>query len=140
MKDQNVKRASAFHKGLFRLTRGAIGKRLVDNDMMLLTTKGRISGLDHTVPLLYLNEDDRFIVIASYGGRDSHPDWYLNLASNSEVLVEIPGSKVTMLARTADPAERQYWWPKVKDAYDGYAAYQERTKREIPIVFLEPSS
>lgn len=138
MKDRNVKRASVFHTNLFRLTRGAIGRRLVGNDMMLLTTRGRLSGSDHTVPLLFLKDDDRLIVIASYGGRNFYPDWYLNLVINPEVLVELPGSKTTMRARTADPYERQLWWPNVVNAYDGYARYQERTQREIPIVFLEP--
>ncbi len=119
------------------MTRGRVGKRLVDNDMLLLTTSGRVTGEPHTVPLLYLRDGNRLVVIASYGGRDDHPDWYLNLESAPEVVVELPGIRLRMVARTADPDERARWWPRILDAYDGYAVYQSRTRREIPVVFLD---
>lgn len=138
MKDANVRRASTFHKRLFRATGGRIGKRLVDNDMLLLTTTGRSSGEDHTVPLLYLRDVARLVVIASYGGRDFYPDWYLNLVDNPAVEVELPGSRATMTARTADATERAEWWSRAVEAYDGYSEYQVRTEREIPVVFLDP--
>ena len=140
MKDSSVKRWSRFHTVLFRATRGWLGNRLVDNDMLLLTTIGRITGSDHTVPLLYLTEGDRVIVIASYGGRDFYPDWYLNLVENPEVGVRLPRqSRRSMVARTADSDERENWWPRIVDAYEGYAAYQSRTDREIPVVISEPA-
>lgn len=116
-----------------------MGKRLVDNDMLLLTTVGRRTGGAHTVPLLHLMEGDRLVVIASYGGRDRHPEWYLNLTAQPEVSVETPGGKVDMIARTADADERVEWWPRIVDAYDGYAEYQSRTDRVIPVVFLDPA-
>ena len=137
MKDANVRRASAFHTALFRLTRGRVGKRLVHNDMLLLTTKGRKTAEDHTVPLLYLQNGHALVVIASYGGRHFYPDWYLNLVDDPQVRVELPGKTLSMRARTADAAERALWWPRAVDAYDGYASYQSRTDREIPVVFLE---
>ncbi len=120
------------------MTRGRVGKRLVDNDMLLLTTSGRTTGEDHIVPLLYLRDGGRLVVIASYGGRDIYPDWYLNLESEPEVVVELPGMRRRMVARTADFDERSRWWPRIVDAYDGYAVYQSRTRREIPVVFLDP--
>lgn len=107
--------------------------------MLLLTTTGRYSGRPHTVPLLYLTDSDRYVVIASYGGRDRHPEWYLNLVEQPAVAVRTPGSSQAMRARTALPAERNRWWPDVVAAYDGYDTYQSRTEREIPVVFLEPS-
>lgn len=106
--------------------------------MLLLTTIGRTTGEPHTVPLLYLRSDESLVVIASYGGRDRHPDWYLNLIDNPRVHVKTPKSQDWMTARAAEPAEREAWWPRVVDAYDGYATYQSRTRREIPLVFLEP--
>jgi deazaflavin-dependent oxidoreductase (nitroreductase family) len=115
-----------------------VGKRLVDNDMVLLTTSGRVTGEAHTVPLLYLRDGDRLVVIASYGGRDRYPDWYLNLESAPEVVVELPGIRLRMVARTATSDERARWWPRILDAYDGYGVYQSRTRREIPVVFLDP--
>lgn len=138
MKDSSVRRWSRVHAAVFRLTGGVIGRRLVDNDMLLLTTKGRRSGKKHTVPLLYLEDDDRYVVVASYGGRDRHPEWYLNLGADPMVGVRLPAGVETRLARTATAEERARWWPRVVDAYSGYRTYQGRTQREIPIVFLEP--
>lgn len=138
MRDASVRRWSRLHTLVFRATGGRVGKRLVNNDMLLMTTVGRSTGRPHTVPLLYLREDRRLVVIASYGGRDAHPDWYLNIVEDPAVWVEIRGSKMQMSARTATGDERSHWWPKVLDAYDGYRTYQSRTDREIPLVFLEP--
>ena len=123
---------------LYRWTDGRVGRRLVDNDILLLTTTGHITGKPHTVPLLYLREGPRFVVIASYGGRPQHPTWYQNLVAQSRVEVQLMGSKLQMTARTATEAERLRWWPRVEAAYDGYSVYRSRTDREIPIVFLEP--
>lgn len=139
MRDSAVKRWSRAHTALFRATRGHLGRRLVDNDMMLLTTTGRTSGRPHTVPLLYLTEGERVVVIASYGGRDHHPDWYVNLRAQPRVHVELPrGRRMDSIASTASAEERAVWWPRVVEAYGGYATYQSRTEREIPVVLLDP--
>jgi deazaflavin-dependent oxidoreductase (nitroreductase family) len=138
LRDSSVKRWSRFHKTLYRLTRGQVGRRLVDNDMLLLTTTGRRTGKPHTVPLLYLTDGDRYVVIASYGGRPHHPEWYRNLVAHPRVTVETPDGAQPMFARTATPEERASWWPRAVEAYEGYAVYQSRTDREIPVVFLEP--
>ena len=123
---------------LYRTTRGRVGRRLVANDMLLLTTRGRTSGKPHTVPLLYLRDGETLVVIASWGGRDYHPDWYLNLVAQPAAAVNLRGAGRNVIARTADAEERAIWWPLVQQAYRGYEAYQRRTRREIPIVFLEP--
>ena len=137
VKDSTVRRLSWLHAYLFRATRGLIGRRLVGSDMLLLTTTGRVSGEPHTVPLLFLSEGDTLVVIASYGGRDQHPDWYLNLVENPHVVVQVRGERREMRARTADPEKRAEWWPRIVKAYDGYREYQTRTEREIPVVLLE---
>jgi len=139
MKDASVKRWSRAHRILFKVTRGYLGNRLVHNDMCLLTTTGRRSGKTHTVPLLYLQDGDRLVLIASYGGRDRYPDWYLNLSADPSVGVQKPhASPHRAIARTASHDERDIWWPRIVEAYDGYEVYQSRTEREIPVVFLEP--
>ena len=120
------------------MTNGVLGRRLAGNDMLLLTTRGRLTGELHTVPLLYLRDGDRLLVIASYGGRDRHPEWYLNLLADSSVTTRIGNRKLAMTAQTVSAAERAGWWPTVVKAYGDYAVYQERTDREIPIVALEP--
>lgn len=91
------------------------------------------------MPLLYLKDEERLVIIASYGGRNHHPDWYLNLVEDPRTWVETPGSKKQMTARTAEPDERREWWPRILAAYEGYAVYQSRTRREIPVVVLEPT-
>jgi deazaflavin-dependent oxidoreductase (nitroreductase family) len=137
MRDSQVRRMSRFHRRLYQLSGGRVGKRFVDNDMLLLTTTGRSTGSSHTVPLLYLREGDTIVLIASYGGRDRHPAWYLNLVANPEVQVQILNERFNALARTADPEERAMWWPRAVDAYADYALYQTRTERVIPLVLLE---
>lgn len=137
MKDSAVRRWSRFHTYLYRATGGRLGRRLVDNDMLLLTTVGHLSGEPHTVPLLYLRDDERLVVIASYGGRPDNPVWYKNLVAEPVVEVQVGGDRMTMVARTADADERAVWWPRIENAYDGYQVYQSRTERVIPVVFLE---
>jgi len=122
------------------MTNGMLGRRLAGNDMLLLTTRGRLTGELHTVPLLYLRDGDRLLVIASYGGRDRHPEWYLNLLADSSVTARVGNRTLAMTARTVSSAERAGWWPTVVKAYGDYAVYQERTDREIPIVALEPAA
>ena len=138
MKDSSVRRWSAFHARIYRLTGGAIGRRLVGNDMMLLTTTGRVTGRRHTVPLLYLKDGANLIVIASYGGRSHHPSWYDNLVAEPSVEVQVRDERMQMVARTAIPEERALWWPRIVAGYEGYLSYQERTDREIPVVVLRP--
>nr|WP_187361234.1 nitroreductase family deazaflavin-dependent oxidoreductase [Phytoactinopolyspora mesophila] len=127
------------HIFLYRLSRGVIGRRLVKNDMLLLTTRGRKSGKPHTVPLLYLLDGDTPVVIASWGGRPEHPQWYQNLQADPNAEVQIRSRKWRVRARTADPDERERWWPKVLAAYHGYRVYESNTDRVIPIVFLDPA-
>nr|NIR41834.1 nitroreductase family deazaflavin-dependent oxidoreductase [Actinomycetota bacterium]NIT98993.1 nitroreductase family deazaflavin-dependent oxidoreductase [Actinomycetota bacterium]NIV59193.1 nitroreductase family deazaflavin-dependent oxidoreductase [Actinomycetota bacterium]NIX53969.1 nitroreductase family deazaflavin-dependent oxidoreductase [Actinomycetota bacterium] len=120
MKDATARRLSALHTLVFRASGGRVGKRLVDNDMLLLTTTGRVSGDRHTVPLLYLRDGDRLIVFASWGGRDVHPEWYRNLVASPHAHVELPGRSHAVAAVTLDGDERARWWDRAVAAYDGY--------------------
>lgn len=137
MRDTTAKHLSTLHTLLYRMTGGRIGRRLVNNDMLLLTTTGRRSGNKHSVPLLYLSDGNDLVVIASWGGRDRHPEWYLNLLATPQALAQINGERIAVTARTADATERARLWPRVLAAYDGYRVYQSRTAREIPVVLLE---
>lgn len=140
MKDATARRLSRLHTRLFRLSGGRIGKRLVANDMLLLTTTGCVSGRPHTVPLLYLRSGRRLVVFASWGGRDDHPEWYQNLVVEPAAHVELPGQSWDVVASTMEGAERDEWWRRAQAAYSGYTAYQARTDRRIPVVALEPRS
>jgi deazaflavin-dependent oxidoreductase (nitroreductase family) len=137
MRDSTAKRLSKLHTSLYRITGGRIGRRLVNNDMLLLATTGRKSGTKHTVPLLYLADNEDIVVIASWGGRDDNPDWYKNLESNPEAEVQINSDRFDVRATVAGPERRARLWPQILEAYDGYREYQDRTHRQIPVVTLE---
>ena len=134
MRDNTAKWLSALHAGAYKLTSGRIGRRLVNNDMLLLTTTGRSTGKAHTVPLLYLRDDPDVLVIASWGGRDYAPDWYLNLRADPTVTVQIDGTTWPGTIQELSGRERTEWWKRAVAAYGGYAEYQTRTDRVIPIV------
>lgn len=136
MRDRTAKHLSTLHTLLYRATRGRIGRRLVDNDMLLLSTTGRRTGKTHTVPLLYLRDGDDLVVIASWGGRDNHPEWYLNLLASPSATVQVNGQQSSVTAATAALDRRSRLWPEIVRAYDGYRVYQSRTDREIPVVIL----
>ncbi len=138
MRDATARRLSTLHKRAYRLTRGRVGRRLVNNDMLLLTTTGRQSGRPHTVPLLYLGDGAGVVVFASWGGRDYSPDWYLNLVNDDSVEVQIEGTCWEGTAREIAGPDRNAWWRRAVAAYDGYAVYQRRTDRPIPVVRITP--
>ena len=138
MRDVTARRLSRLHAFVYRLTRGRVGRRLVRNDMLLLTTRGAKTGREHTVPLLYLRAGETIAVIASWGGRPNNPQWFSNLMADPEAVVQVRSERWLVRARAATPEERAEWWPRVLAAYDGYRVYQSHTDRVIPIVFLTP--
>ena len=138
MRDAHVKWLSTLHRHVFGATGGRVGHRLVDNDMLLLTTTGRTTGEEHTIPLLYLTDGGDLVVIASYGGRKDHPHWYRNLVARPLVSAQIGSRSTAFEAATMDAPDRDEWWPRIVKAYSQYAEYQSRTTREIPVVRLTP--
>ena len=92
------------------------------------------------MPLLYLRDGSRLIVIASYGGRPEHPQWYRNLEAHPQASVQILGDHIEVEATTMTNAEHSEWWPRIVAAYGDYAAYQSRTDRQIPVVWLDRES
>ena len=134
--DFMFKAVTTAHIALFRATDGKLGGNLLKMPVLLLTTTGRKSGQKRTNPLTYFTEGDDIILVASKGGHPKHPAWYLNLTANPEVEVEEKGRKRTMKARTATDEEKARLWPRITSTYKGYADYQERTERQIPVVIL----
>jgi deazaflavin-dependent oxidoreductase (nitroreductase family) len=106
--------------------------------VLLLTTVGRKSGKERTTPLIYQQEGDAYLVVASKGGTDAPPDWYLNLQAKPDVQVQVRGEKMTALARTATATEKPTLWRKMASVWPDYDDYQTKTEREIPVVVLEP--
>ena len=105
---------------------------------LLLVTKGRKSGKKITVPLIYGEADGKYVIVASRGGTPTHPDWYLNLSEDPTVKLQIGTDRMTATARTSEGAERETLWQNMAKIYPPYNDYQTRTKRQIPVVVLEP--
>jgi deazaflavin-dependent oxidoreductase (nitroreductase family) len=128
----------AVHRFLYRASGGRIGARLWGLDVVLLTTTGRASGRPRTVPLCTLRDGESFIVIASYGGLDRSPSWWLNLEREPRATVQLGRTTHDVVAREAAGAERERLWAQVTARAPGYLGYQRRTTRRIPVVQLEP--
>lgn len=128
------------HRFLQRVTGGKFGWRFGSVPVIELTTIGRRSGEQRSTMLTSpLQEGTALIVVASRGGDDRHPAWFLNLRDNPHVEVVLEGGPRTpMLARVATPEERARMWPVIAERYTQYADYQQKTTREIPLVLLEP--
>jgi len=129
---------SGTHEFWYRLTGGLIGGRFGRVPILLLTTTGRKSGKKRTMPLVYLPDGDNMVVIASNGGADQHPAWWLNLRSNPKAEVQGGRDAKSVVAEKATGAERERLWREVVELYHGYDEYQRGTDREIPVVVLRP--
>ena len=130
------------HIGIFRATRGRFGARLpgTGSPMLLLHHVGAKSGKHRVSPLIYVPDGDRVVIVASKGGVDRHPAWYHNLKANPETVVELPRKgKRSVRARVAAGEERAELWDKAVAIYKPYAEYQTYTKRQIPVVVLDPT-
>lgn len=103
---------------------------------LLLTTRGRKSGEWRRTALIYGQDGDRYIVVASRGGHRDHPNWYLNLVEHPIVEVQVAADKFSARAETATPEERGRLWPLMSSIWPAYNDYQVKTDREIPVVVL----
>ena len=140
-----IKRMAAVNVRVYKVTRGRIGGtwRIGAGwrhpvPICLLEHRGRRTGKMRTTPLVYLQDADRVVVVASVAGRPSHPLWFRNIEADPEVTVQVRGERRAMRARTADAEERAALWPRLVDVYRDYDSYQSWTDREIPVVLLEP--
>lgn len=127
------------HEAIFRASGGRVLGRAAGMPVLMVTTTGRKSGKRHTSMLTSpVQLGEAIVLVASYGGSDRHPAWFLNLRANPTVDVVMGGRSGPMRARVASREEKAELWPRVTATYRDYAAYQERTKRDIPLVILEP--
>jgi deazaflavin-dependent oxidoreductase (nitroreductase family) len=128
------------HQALFDASRGRILGTTFGMPVVKLETTGRKTGQRRATMLTAPVWDDKKVVlVASKGGYDKHPVWYLNLQAQPKVTVTMLGRTRGMVARTASAAEKAELWPQIVSAYKGYAGYQKRTDRDIPVVILEPA-
>jgi deazaflavin-dependent oxidoreductase (nitroreductase family) len=127
------------HVRAYRATAGREGHEWMGTHALLLTTTGRQSGERRTAPLMYAQDDDRYVVVASRGGAPRHPAWYLNLEADPHVEVQVGERVLHARARTASGDERARLWSVMTREWPAYDDYQAKTEREIPVVVLEPS-
>jgi deazaflavin-dependent oxidoreductase (nitroreductase family) len=106
--------------------------------VLVLTTTGCRSAREHATPLTFFRDGSDVVVIASNGGADRHPDWFLNLRLTPQAVIEIGAEKLEVRARTASAEERARLWVTITATFGLYARYQDRTTREIPVVILTP--
>jgi deazaflavin-dependent oxidoreductase (nitroreductase family) len=138
LKDTLARTVATLHKEVYRRTGGKIGAKAGKTTMMLLTTTGRRSGQPRTTPLNCMNDGDRYLAVASYGGDDRDPQWFQNLQANPEATIQVGADTIPVRASVATPEEKTVLWPKVVAAYKGYESYQRKTDRPIPVVILTP--
>ena len=138
--DAALKTMNAVHRTILKLSGGRFGWKAGKMPVFELTTIGRKSGQARSVMLTSPHQDgDTIVLVASRGGDDHHPAWFLNLRDNPEVEVTTREGTTKMTARVADAEERAVLWPKVVAAYRQYGGYQDKTEREIPLVLLDPA-
>lgn len=127
---------TSIHTFVYANTNGAIGGRMVNCPVLLLTTRGRKTQKLRTVPLLYLEDGNDVVLVASNGGATKHPTWWLNLQANPEAQIQVKSIRHRVRAEKAGAEEKRRLWPLLVAMYPGYKGYQEITNRDIPVVIL----
>ena len=133
-----IRAMSRTHGSVYRASGGRLLGRLAGMPVLLLTTTGRWSGSPRTAALTYFHDGADLVVIGSFGGSDQPPAWWLNLQRDPRAGVLIGRTTLKVTARDATAEEHNRLWPLVTATYPGYARYQERTARLIPVVMLTP--
>jgi deazaflavin-dependent oxidoreductase (nitroreductase family) len=138
-KDRTARIVAVIHTNVFKATKGRLLGKFFGMPALMLTTTGRKSGQKRSTMLTApVVEGDKVVLVASYGGDDRDPAWYRNLVANPEVEVLMGGRNRVMQARVATDDEKAELWPRIVESYKGYAQYQTKTDRDIPVVILEP--
>lgn len=127
------------HIDRYRATDGEEGYLWNGATALLLTTTGRKSGEARTSALIFAQDGDDYLVVASMGGAPQHPSWYFNLTANPNAEVQVKGHHIPVTARTASDDEKPRLWRIVTEQWPNYDVYQTRTDRPIPVVVLSPS-
>ena len=140
VKDVLARVVTGFHRSVLRASRGRVAGRGLGMPVVMLTTTGRKTGKRRTTVLTAPVHDraaGTYVLVASYGGDDRHPAWFLNLR-DPDVEITVDGATHPIRAHIASREEKAELWPRVTSTYKGYAGYQKRTDRDIPLVILEP--
>lgn len=121
----------------FRGNGGQVGGHLEGRPVLILHTIGVRSGAEIARPLMYLHDDDRYVVFGSMGGSPKHPDWYYNVQAEPRVTIEVGTRRLTGRGRIAERDERDELWERQIAAWPQFAEYQSKTERVIPAVIID---
>jgi deazaflavin-dependent oxidoreductase (nitroreductase family) len=136
LRPKTIRLMGRIHRWLWSFTGRKFGNSVGEVPFLMLTTKGRKTGRARTTPVLYLQDGADFIIVASFGGNDMHPAWYLNLEHCPEAEVTVKGAHRRVLARKVSAEEKKLIWPRLVGLYPQFTSYQRRTSREIPLMRL----
>ncbi|WP_090004410.1 nitroreductase family deazaflavin-dependent oxidoreductase [Lentzea albidocapillata] len=114
------------------------GIKVLGKPIVLLTVRGAKSGALRYTPVMRVEHDGSYAVVASKGGAPEHPTWYFNIKAHPEIVLQDGTAVKDYVAREVDGAERAEWWERAVAAYPSYAEYQEKTDRQIPVFVLDP--
>jgi deazaflavin-dependent oxidoreductase (nitroreductase family) len=131
-----------WNKGIieeFRANGGKVGGQFEGAPLLLLHSTGAKSGQARVNPVMYLADGDTYVVFASKAGAPTSPDWYHNLVANPRASVEVGDQTVNVVAKVAEGDTRERLWSTQKELYTGFADYEAKTTRQIPVVVLEPA-
>ena len=131
-----------WNKGIieeFRANAGKVGGQFEGAPLLLLHSTGAKSGQARVNPIMYLADGDNYAVFASKAGAPTSPDWYHNLIANPRASVEVGEATVNVVAKVAEGDTRERLWSTQKELYPGFAEYEAKTTRLIPVVVLEPA-
>ncbi len=136
LKPNTIRLLGRLHAWLWNLCGRKLDNAFGKLPLMMLTTTGRKTGQRRTTPVLYLQDETGLIVVASFGGNDMDPAWYLNLEQCPQAEVIVKGEHRRVLARKLSPEEKKVIWPRLVQLYPQFETYQQRTRREIPLMRL----
>ncbi len=122
----------------FRANGGKVGGQFEGAPLLLLHSTGAKSGRERVNPMMYLPDGDNLVVFASKAGAPTSPDWYHNLVANPQATIEVGDRNIAVVARVAEGETRERLWSRQKELYPGFADYEAKTPRQIPVILLEP--
>jgi deazaflavin-dependent oxidoreductase (nitroreductase family) len=139
--DAQMKTMNFVHRAVLMVSGGRLGNNLGSMQVVQLRHAGRTSGKSYSTMLTApIVEDGTYVLVASKGGDDRDPQWYRNIVAEPEIELVVGDDVLPMTARTASDEEKAELWPKITATYKGYAGYQNKTERNIPVVICEPRS
>jgi deazaflavin-dependent oxidoreductase (nitroreductase family) len=125
---------------ILKLSSGRFFANFRGMPILLLVTKGRVTGKKRIAPVMYIRDGENYVVTASNNGFDDPPNWLLNLQADPQITIEVGGRKKDVTAKVADPQKKSILWTKLVEKAPFFDGYRKNTSREIPMVILQPTN